>query len=312
MAGRVGAFIGLFLAGIVSYTGTVSTGLITPAQAHHPSAFEVRHVPLPPKPQPKPGLPRYLPKDRIVAYYGNPLNGRMGILGQGSSASMISELKAQAAAYAKADPTHPVVPALELVAVVAQGHPGAHDHYRLRMPYSLIQSELKLARENHFLLILDVQVGHSTVQSEVRYLEPFLKLPDVELALDPEFDMPVGDIPGQEFGTMRARDINWAIDYLHHLVDQYALPQKILIVHQFIASMIPHWFDIQKQKHVAVVIDMDGFGGWPLKTHNYNLFITDQPVEYGGIKLFYTQDTPLATPQMVLKLKPAPLVVIYQ
>jgi hypothetical protein len=40
--------------------------------------------------------------------------------------------------------------------------------------------------------------------------------------------------------------------------------------------------------------------------------ITQEPIEYNGIKLFYQQDQPLMTPQDVLDLSPVPDIVIYQ
>ncbi len=286
--------------------------------------------------------PTLLPNNRIISYYGNPLSKYMGILGSATPQEVIAELRKQEAAYVAADPTHPTIGALELVAVVAQGSPGPNGYYSLRMPYSLISQELSIARRNHLILILDVQIGHSTVQSEVQYLEPYLKQPDVELALDPEFAMKPGDIPGKQFGSMPTPPINWALTYLQGLVTQYHLPQKILILHQFIQSMVPDWQGIKEQPNVVLVRDMDGFGGQPLKMMEYEEFIHQEAIPYtaqikplqgetpgvldaavvrhyknssfvaGGIKLFYTQDKPLMSPSTVLGLDPPPLVVIYQ
>lgn len=255
-----------------------------------------------------------LPSHRIVAYYGNPLDPRMGVLGQGSPAQMLARLTQQANAYQSLDPAHPVIKALELVATVAQASPGPHGKYRLRMPPSLIESELQLARSAHALLILDIQVGHSPVAAEVAYLKPFLKQPDVELALDPEFDMnqTPGGIPGQEFGSMTATDINGAINVLHQLVVQDHLPPKILIVHQFLPQMIIDWQAIHPLPGVSFIMDTDGFGNPNIKIANYHAFITNQPIGYGGIKLFYSQDTPLMSPAQVLALSPSPLLIIYQ
>ncbi|MHB1841960.1 MAG: hypothetical protein ACYCO4_02400 [Sulfobacillus sp.] len=293
-----------------------------------------------------------LPHFRIVAYYGSPLTPAMGILGEQPQSLMISQLLAQAAVYAKLDPAHPVIPALEMVAVVAARSPGPGGTYSRRMPYALIQQELNLARSIHGLLILDVQVGHASVQSEVQYLAPFLAQPDVELALDPEFDMPPGDIPGIEFGTMPTSSINWTLNYLNTMVKVDHLPQKVLIVHQFLKRMIPQWNLIAPQPYVALVRDMDGFGGQPLKIANYERFVRKEavsctapaaaigidlrmittPVEMapavfrmiqrtlsqpvapcGGFKIFYKADKPPMTPQQTLtELTPAPLVVIYQ
>lgn len=286
-----------------------------------------------------------LPNDRIVSYYGNPLSRFMGILGEYPPQVMLQKLNQQAEVYQKLDPSHPVIKALELIATVAQGSPGADGSYSLRMPYSLIWQELRLARSAHAILILDIQVGHATVESQVEYLAPFLRQPDVELALDPEFDMRPGDVPGKEFGTMHTSDINWTIQYLNAMVEQYHLPQKVLILHQFIPSMVPNWQGIVEAPYVALVRDQDGFGHWAVKLNNYETFIRNEAVPYtrppaftpprfqtalplnmgsfgmyaehsvilGGMKLFYTQDTPLVSPQTVLTtLDPAPLVVIYQ
>ena len=38
----------------------------------------------------------------------------------------------------------------------------------------------------------------------------------------------------------------------------------------------------------------------------------DEPVEFGGVKLFYRQDVPMMTAQEILALVPAPDVIIYQ
>ena len=281
-----------------------------------------------------------LPNFRIVAYYGSPLTPAMGILGEQPQSLMISQLLAQAAVYAKLDPAHPVIPALEMVAVVAARNPGPGGTYSRRMPYALIQQELTLARSIHGLLILDVQVGHASVQSEVQYLAPFLAQPDVELALDPEFDMPPGDIPGIEFGTMATSSINWTLGYLNNLVKVDHLPQKVLIVHQFLKRMIPQWNLITPQPYVALVRDMDGFGGQPLKIANYERFVRKEAVACtavpspiisiqmrsvgpmlawtvasfrmiqrtlsqpaapcGGFKIFYKADKPPMTPQQTL------------
>ena len=183
------------------------------------------------------------------------------------------------------------------------------------MPDGVISQELALARRSHALLILDLQVGRSTVSAEVPYFLPFLAQPDVELALDPEFDMPRGEVPGLWIGTMPASQINWAARYLSMLVARYQLPPKMLIVHEFTSSMVPGWRQIHLQPGVQFVMDTDGFGLPAKKVGNYRAFITDQPIapaRYGGIKLFYQADTPLLSPREVLALEPPPSLIIYQ
>jgi hypothetical protein len=79
-------------------------------------------------PAPLPGA--ILPSKRIVAYYGNPLSKRMGALGEYAKDDMLSRLEDQIADWRSADPGTPVLPALHLIAVVAQGDSGVTGKYR--------------------------------------------------------------------------------------------------------------------------------------------------------------------------------------
>ena len=72
-------------------------------------------------PDPLPGS--ILPAKRIVAFYGNPLSKRMGVLGELATPEMLAKLDREVAAWNAADPAHPVQPALHLIVVVAQSRP---------------------------------------------------------------------------------------------------------------------------------------------------------------------------------------------
>ena len=264
-----------------------------------------------------------LPAKRIVAYYGNPLSKRMGILGELPPDQMLARFDKEIAAWNKADPSHPVQPALHLIAVVAQGSPGRDGKYRLRMTDSLIDLVSQWAARKNALLFLDIQVGHSTVQEEVPRLIPFLKRPNVMLGLDPEFSMKprkaaAGERskPGDRIGTMDASDVNYAIGVLSDLVKQNNLPPKILVVHRFTRSMLTNSKQIKLDPRVQVVINMDGWGQPWLKYDSYRAYVEAEPVQYTGFKLFYHNDTkkgdPLLTPPEVLMLNPKPLYIQYQ
>jgi hypothetical protein len=267
-------------------------------------------------PYPLPGA--ILPFKRIVAYYGNFYSTQMGVLGQYPPAQMLPMLQAAAAQWAAADPTTPVVPAIDYIAVTAQASPGADGKYRARMPASQIQEAVNLAAQVNGLVILDVQVGLSSVQTEVPLLEPFLKLPNVELALDPEFAMQTSGMkPGSVIGTLDASDINWAANYLAGLVQKNNLPPKILVVHRFTQDMVTNYQKITPLPEVQIVMDMDGWGFPAKKINTYNAVIASEPVQFTGFKLFYKNDvkppsTRLLTPQEILKLTPAPIFIQYQ
>jgi hypothetical protein len=267
--------------------------------------------------QTSPPLPgSILPARRIVAYYGNPLSKRMGILGELPPDQMLARFDKEIAAWRRADPATPVQPALHLIAVVAQGAPGRDGKYRLRMADSLVERVASWAAMRNALIFLDVQVGHSTVQEELPRLIPFLKRPNVHLGIDPEFSMKSGDKPGSKIGTLSAADVNYAIGLLSDLVKQNNLPPKVLVVHRFTRNMLTGSKKIQLDPRVQVVINMDGWGQPWLKYDSYRAYVESEPVQFTGFKLFYHNDTkkgdPLLTPSEVLLLNPKPHYIQYQ
>lgn len=253
-----------------------------------------------------------LPTYRIVAYYGNPLAPTLGRLGETPPDEMLARLHRTVEFYTQADPSRPVKPALELITPLAQGSPGDDGLYRARMSVDLIEQVAGWAADNNLLFILDVQVGRSSVADEVAQLAPYLSRPHTHLALDPEFAMGPGQVPGQAIGSLDASDVNQAIQALGNMVNTHQLPPKVLIVHRFLPSMLTNAGAIQSDPRVQVVIDVDGFGSPDTKISKYNTFVRDAGADFGGIKLFYNFDTPLLAPEDLLTLDPAPDVVIYQ
>jgi hypothetical protein len=273
--------------------------------------------PWPVKTAPYPNAEAILPFNRIVAYYGNFYSTGMGVLGEYPPEEVLQRLRAAAAQWQAADPSTPVIPAIDYIAVTAQASAGADGKYRARMPDSQIQKALDMAAEVHGLVVLDVQVGLSNVQTEIPLLEQFLKLPNVELAIDPEFSMKNGGRPGTVIGTFDATDINYTANYLASLVKQYNLPPKILVVHRFTEDMVTHYKRITPLPEVEIVMDMDGWGFPAKKINTYNAVIAPEPVQFTGFKLFYRADlrapsTRMLTPAEVLKLKPQPVFIQYQ
>ncbi len=265
-------------------------------------------------PPPLPGS--ILPAKRIVAYYGNPLSKRMGILGELPPDQMLARFDKEIEAWNRADPSTPVQPALHLVAVVAQGAPGRDGKYRLRMTDSLINTVASWAARRNALVFLDLQVALSTVQEELPRLIPFLQRPNFHLGLDPEFAMKNGVKPGKKIGTMSSSDINYAIGVLADLVTKHNLPPKVLVIHRFTRPMVTGYKNIKLDPRVQVVIHMDGWGQPWLKYDSYRDYVADEPVQFTGFKIFYKNDTkkgdPVITPPELLYLHPKPLYIQYQ
>ena len=265
-------------------------------------------------PAPLPGS--ILPHKRIVAYYGNPLSKRMGILGELPPDEMLKKLDREVKAWERADSTTPVVPALHLIAVVAQGSAGRDGMYRARMSDSLVERVYGWAQRHKAIMFLDLQVAKSTLQAELPRLTPFLSRPDVHLGLDPEFSMKRGGAPGKRIGTYDAADINYAIDFMADLVEKNNLPPKVLVIHRFTRPMLTNASKIKLDPRVQVVIHMDGWGPPWMKKDSYQAYVYAEPVQYTGFKLFYKNDTkkghPLMKPADVLALFPKPLYIQYQ
>jgi hypothetical protein len=257
-----------------------------------------------------------LPAKRIVAFYGNPMSTRMGILGQIAPDSMLARLDREVAAWTAADTTTPVQPALHLVAVVAQASPGRDGMYRQRMDSALIERVYEWAQRRNALLFLDIQLGRSTIDSELPALASFLRRPDVHLGLDPEFAMGDKGIPGKRVGSLDARDVNRAMAFLADLVTANELPPKVLVVHRFTRPMLTNYNRITLDPRVQVVIDMDGWGPPWMKLESYRRYVRRYPVQFTGFKLFYRNDRRgggrLMTPAEVLRLHPRPMYIQYQ
>jgi len=253
-----------------------------------------------------------LKKNRIVAYYGNPLEGAMGVLGETDPETMMENLIEQTAAYSAADPDRPAVPTIEFIASTAQRDPGSDGSFIQQLPEELIEEYATLAEENGALLLLDVQLGTLTVPEEIEVLREFLERPYVHLAIDTEYSVDPGQVPGVDLGTVDGAEIQEAVAILDQLVEEEGIPDKMLVVHQFESGIVTNKQLIEPTENVQVVLNADGFGLVEAKTTKYDVLVAEEPIQYGGFKLFYSQDPVLISPEEVLQLDPVPVVINYQ
>jgi hypothetical protein len=260
-----------------------------------------------------PELPRggraILPEYRVIAYYGAPQSTELGALGIGTPNVAARRLAAQARPYARSG--RPVLPAMELITVVANADAGADGMYRTRQPDAIIGRYLRAARRHKMLLVLDLQPGHSDFFRETVRLERWLREPDVGLALDPEWRMTDGQVPGQAIGRVEAREVNATSAWLAQLVVAHQLPEKLFVLHQFTDDMVDDTA-LKPRPGLDMVLNADGFGGRAIKKAKYRAFSRAAPSFHHGFKLFYEEDTNLMRPRGVLRLRPAPDVVVYE
>jgi hypothetical protein len=250
-----------------------------------------------------------LPEHRVVAFYGAPQDEELGALGIGTPDRAARRLTRQARPYER--PRRPVLPALELIAVIANADAGEDGMYRSRQENAVIRRYLRAARRHKMLLLLDIQPGRADFFTETTRLERWLREPDVGLALDPEWRVSEGEVPGQVIGHVDAREVNATSAWLAQLVDRHKLPEKLFIVHQFTDDMVDDT-QLKQRDQLAMVLNADGFGTKPVKVSKYHAFTRAARAFEQGFKLFYEEDVGLMEPREVLRLRPAPDVVVYE
>jgi hypothetical protein len=266
--------------------------------------------PPPPKPPELPrGGRRILPDNRVVAFYGAPQADELGILGIGPPSKVGAKLNRQARPYRAGG--KPVLPAFELLGSIAQAGAGDDGQYTALQEKPTIRRYLRAARKAKALLLLDLQPGRTDFLTQARQLEEFLREPDVSLALDPEWSMDEGEIPGQVIGSTTAAKINQVQRYLSRLSRERNLPEKLLLIHQFTPDMIENKEKLRRVPGVSVVLNVDGFGDQKLKRDKYRAFTREGRFNY-GFKVFYKEDTKPMSPRQVLALRPQPDVVEYE
>jgi hypothetical protein len=251
-----------------------------------------------------------VPANRVVAFYGAPRDPELGTLGIGSPARVARRLERQASQYAR--PGRPVLPAFELISTLVTQEPGEEGDHALHEETSTVRRYLKAARAHEMLLILDVQPGYASFLDEARRLEPFLRQPEVSLALDPEWSLEPPQLPGQEIGSTDAATINEVSRYLSRLVRRHDLPQKLLVVHRFTEEMVESEEQLERHPGVALVVNVDGFGDQPNKIAKYGQLARERRSSFNGFKLFYEEDIDLMKPEQVLRLRPEPHLVVYE
>jgi hypothetical protein len=257
---------------------------------------------------------RLFPAYRLVGYSGGPGSAAFGRLGVGDLDARAREIESLGAQFAAG--RRPLA-VLELIAVVAQPKPGPDGLYRVRVGADVIQTYLSAARRHRALLLLNIQPGRARFMDEVVALEPWLRQPDVGLALDPEWAVRSGQVPGHVFGRTTGAEIDAVARQMSQLVTQFELPDKALVVHQLAPDVVRGQWAVKTHPGVAVIKSVDGIGPPAAKVRTWRALVTDLPPSIRpGFKLFFGEDAAgparLMTPAEVMALKPTPDYVLYE
>ena len=252
-------------------------------------------------------FPRYL----VVAHYGTAGTGALGVLGEGTPDQAGRRLLAAAAPFTKAS-GRPVLPAFELIASIAQRKPGADGTYSTYISDADVARYLAAARRVKAVVVLDLQPGRADFLTQARHFEKFLRQPDVGLALDPEWKLTPAQRPLRQIGATDATSINAVSSYLANLTLRSRLPEKLFVVHQFRAFMIPDRERVVDRPGLATVVHLDGFGTQRVKRDVYGALAVRTGPLHNGLKLFIDEDTQMFTPAQAMAFRPRPELITYQ
>lgn len=245
----------------------------------------------------------------LVAYYGTAGTGSLGVLGEGTPEAIMPRLNAAASAFAVGGRT--VQPVFELIVTLARAGPTPSGTYSSDIDRARVQRYIDAAHQFGALVVLDLQPGRANFLDVAKRWEWALRDPLVGLALDPEWRMSRGGIPGQRVGSVSAGEINTVSRWLEDLTVANGLPEKVFLLHQFRVDMIRHLGSVRARPHLAMVQHVDGFG--PPRAKLATLRTVARPGQFKlGFKLFYDEDVPRMRAARVLRIRPRISFVSFQ
>jgi len=253
------------------------------------------------------------PAHLLVALYGHPGTPGLGVLGQRGLQASIARARKVAAAYRPLSSAR-VIPAFEIIATVAQAHPGQDGDYSYESSVASLRPWVQRATAAGFYVILDLQPGRASLLAQARRYQSLLELPDVGLALDPEWKLAPGQLPLRQIGSVSIGEVNSVIRWLAALTVRYRLPQKLLVLHQFQLSMIRNERELDtRHDDLAILIHMDGQGTPADKQQTWDTITRAAPPRvFFGWKNFYVKDHPMLSPRQTIARTPRLSMISYQ
>ena len=254
------------------------------------------------------------PGRRFVALYGTPGAPVLGVLGERPVQEAIVRAQQMAVAYQPLS-DRPVVPMHEIIATVASAGAGPDGNYSNEIPAEQLRGWVEAAGAAGLYVVLDLQPGRTDFLTQAKEYASLLELPYVGLALDPEWRLGPDQRHLVQIGSVDVAEINSVVTWLAVVTRDHALPQKLLVLHQFRPSMIRNRADLDLSRpELAVLLHVDGLGGQPDKQATWAALHSDAPAGVAwGWKNFYDEDQPMLTPeQTTTQVSPMPDLITYQ
>lgn len=249
----------------------------------------------------------------IFALYGKPNAYTMGILGRYELEDIEPVLNEFVKMYDSANKERGIIPALYIIYGTCwpEGEIGL-------LPSSLTKKYIEFAAKKGWYVFIDHQIGRYSVENAIKAILPFLKYPNVHLALDPEWHT---SKPMKVIGSVTADEINNAQKIMNNYIKENNIAgRRMLVIHQFNATMIKQRANVKTDFDMVQLIHCaDGFGSPRLKKESYAYNALAKNIPLKSFKLFLKPtiagagfDSPLMTPEEVFDLKPRPYLIMYQ
>ncbi|MGI5130269.1 hypothetical protein ACQEVB_25940 [Pseudonocardia sp. CA-107938] len=254
------------------------------------------------------------PGRTMVALYGHPGAPALGVLGEQDVTGAVRRAQDLAAQYAPVA-GEPVVPAFELIATVASSAPGPDGDYSAEATVAQLRPWVDAAGAAGMYVVLDLQPGRTDFLTQAGRYAELLAEPHVGLALDPEWRLGPAQVHRTQIGSVGIDEVNAVIGWLAQLTRERALPQKLVMLHQFRTSMIAGRERLDTgNDELAVVVHADGFGTPALKFATWTALHAAAPAGIRwGWKNFIDEDSPTFTPAQTMAVGPTrPVFVSYQ
>lgn len=254
------------------------------------------------------------PGRRFVALYGTPGTPGLGVLGEQPVQEAIVRAQQLAATYQPLS-DRPVVPMHEIIATVASAGAGPDGNYSNEIPAEQLRPWVEAAGAAGLYVVLDLQPGRTDFLTQAQRYTSLLELPYVGLALDPEWRLGPDQLHLKQIGSADIAEINSVVSWLAALTNDRALPQKLLVLHQFRPSMIQNRPGLDMtHPELALLLHVDGLGSQPDKQDTWATLHADAPAGVAwGWKNFYDEDQPMLTPEQTMsEVSPTPDLITYQ
>jgi hypothetical protein len=249
----------------------------------------------------------------ILAFYGHPLSRNMGILGRYPIAELDARLTKLARDYAAVSGGRNVRKAFYIIfgTVWPEGEIGI-------IRENVLQEWIQYALEHDILVFIDHQIGRYDPISSLKRMLPYLRYPNVHLALDPEWRTTK---PMKEIGVVTAAELNAAQKVMEeYMIENHIPGERMLVIHQFKPWMIENRENVRAGRDkVRLIHCADGFGNPSQKRVAYADNARARNIPLKSFKLFYNfeipgagYDAPLLSPSQVYGLTPRPYLIMYQ